>query len=76
VDALVQRVRGLATAMMSFVERDGDARDDPDRPAIRISPTAQWMLWAALLILPGSFLLIPVLIWGKLLPPRVRLSRP
>jgi hypothetical protein len=68
----VRRLRGFATAAVPFAARDGDAPVDPDRPAIRLSPTAQWILWVAFLILPGSFLLLPVLIWARISPRRPR----
>lgn len=65
MDALLRRLTGFATAAIPFAVRDGEAPHDPDRPAIRIPPAARWALWLTLLIMPGSFLLLPVLLWGR-----------
>ncbi len=46
-----------------------------DERARRVPAGARWALWIVLLILPGSFLLLPVLIWTKLLPQRRNFSR-
>lgn len=72
MDAVLRRLRDFATAAVPFAARDGDAPVDPDRPTIRLSPTAQWILWVGFLILPGSFLLLPVLIWARISPRRLR----
>jgi len=66
VASLVQRLAVLAAAVTFFPAQASGAPHDLDRPAIRISPAARWALWVFLLILPGSFLLLPVLYWGKI----------
>lgn len=44
--------------------------DAVEERARRVPARARWALWIAVLILPGSFLLLPVLIWAKLTPLR------
>ncbi|MBL8540635.1 MAG: hypothetical protein JNK68_09725 [Betaproteobacteria bacterium] len=44
--------------------------DSMEERARRVPAGARWTLWIVLLILPGSFLLLPLLIWAKLTPPR------
>lgn len=46
-----------------------------DERARHVPAGARWALWVVLLILPGSFLLLPVLLWTKMLPRRPRDSR-
>jgi hypothetical protein len=70
VASLVQRLAVLAAAVTLFPAQVSDAPHDADRPALRISLAARWALWVFLLILPGSFLLLPVLLWGKIPPQR------
>lgn len=65
MEALLQRLAGFASTAMPFAVRDGDAPDPPDRPATRVFTAARWVLWVGLLILPGSFLLLPVLLWRR-----------
>ena len=53
--------------MEALLQRLTDSVDDRAR---RVPAGARWVLWVILLILPGSFLLLPVLLWAKMLPPR------
>lgn len=62
MEALLQRLVGFATP---FAVRRGDAPADPNRPAGRLAAAARWALWVCLLILPGSFLLLPLLLWRR-----------
>jgi hypothetical protein len=39
--------------------------DSVDNGAWHVPARAPWALWVALLILPGSFLLLPVLLWRR-----------
>jgi hypothetical protein len=63
VETLVQRLADYTAT--PFAPRDGEV-PDADRPCARFSPTARWMLWVVVLILPGSFLLLPLLLWARL----------
>ena len=64
MEALLQRLSGFANAAIPFAARAGNATDN--RPASRVIAAARWALWVCLLILPGSFLLLPVLLWGRM----------
>jgi hypothetical protein len=64
VETLVQRLTDFAAT--PFAPRGDALRAAADRTGSRFSATAQWMLWVALLILPGSFLLLPLLLWARL----------
>jgi hypothetical protein len=63
VETLVQRLADFAAT--PFAPRDDAVCADAERPRSRCSATAQWMLWVTLLVLPGSFLLLPLLLWAK-----------
>lgn len=69
MDFFLHRATSLATASIPLPARERPAAHAPDRPAFRWSAAArsltQWVLWLLLLILPGSFLLLPVLFWWR-----------
>lgn len=69
MDSLLQRLTGLATASIPLAARERTAPHAPDRPAFRVSPAARSFargaLWIVLLILPGSFLFLPLLFWWR-----------
>lgn len=65
MEALVQRLTGFASAAIPLDARVGNLADDPERTAGRMPAAVRWALWVCLVILPGSFLLLPVLLWGR-----------
>jgi hypothetical protein len=64
VQVLLQRLMGLATRSTRPAVRSDEA--DRARAATR---APRWVtggaLWLALLLLPGSFLLLPALVWWR-----------
>lgn len=69
MEFFLHRATSLATASIPLPTRERSAAHAPDRPAMRASFTARallrWVLWLALLILPGSLVLVPVVIWWR-----------
>ncbi|MET0917374.1 MAG: hypothetical protein ABWY07_02985 [Burkholderiales bacterium] len=79
MDSLLQRLTDLATASLLLPAREQAVSHAPDGSAFRMPPTARsmarWALWLGFLALPGSFLLLPVLFWGKIRQPRESIRR-
>jgi hypothetical protein len=64
VDALLQRVTGLATCFTpptKRLDRAGLAQTVTRAPRWAVSG----VFWLVLLLLPGSFLLLPALLWWR-----------